>query len=321
VTPPAAPLVPVPSLSIQLVTFAAHDPGGWGVVLELARVADRAGVDRLVVSDHVVFGERLDEYGNPSSGGVAGGKQPTGPDGHWLEPLTFLSVVAGTTDRIRLGTAVLQAALRRPAVLAKQAATLDVLSGGRLDLGVGIGWQREEYEACGLDFTRRGSLLDHTLEVCRTLWTERVADIDDGVLRFERIHAMPKPLRDGGVPVWVSGRINERTLARIARFGVGWIPWGDHVADPGPGIEQIRRAFEQAGRDPGDLQVQGVLPIVRTGEAIDLDATMAGVAPLLGVGVTDFRFRWPLGADPGADAEVLGATVEAFREAVGRPPV
>ena len=108
------------------------------------------------MSDHVVFGERLEEYGRPEIGGQAGGKQPTGPDGHWLEPLTTLSVLAGMTSRIRLGTNILVAALRRPAVLAKSTATLDVLSGGRLDLGVGVGWQREEYEAAGLDFDGRG---------------------------------------------------------------------------------------------------------------------------------------------------------------------
>jgi alkanesulfonate monooxygenase SsuD/methylene tetrahydromethanopterin reductase-like flavin-dependent oxidoreductase (luciferase family) len=117
-------------LSIGVTSFAAEDPGTWEPLFRAARVADRAGVDRLVVSDHVVFGERLEEYGRPEIGGQAGGKQPTGPDGHWLEPLTTLSVLAGMTSRIRLGTNILVAALRRPAVLAKSTATLDVLSAG-----------------------------------------------------------------------------------------------------------------------------------------------------------------------------------------------
>ena len=126
-------------LSIGVTSFAAEDPGTWQPLFDAATVADEAGVDRLVVSDHVVFGERLEEYGRPEIGGQAGGKQPTGPDGLWLEPLTTLSVLAGMTSRIRLGTNILVAALRRPAVLAKSTATLDVLSGGRLDLGVGVG--------------------------------------------------------------------------------------------------------------------------------------------------------------------------------------
>ena len=147
-----------PRLSISLTTYAADDPGSWDHFVDRARAADAAGVDQAVVSDHVVFGENLEAYGRPELGGSEGGKQPTGPDGLWLEPLTALTFVAGVTNQIRLGTNILLAALRRPVVLAKTAATLDVLSGGRLDLGVGVGWQREEYDAAGLDFDGRGAL-------------------------------------------------------------------------------------------------------------------------------------------------------------------
>ena len=128
-----------PTLSVQAITFAAEDPGEWTNLLDRAVAADAAGVDRLVVSDHVAFGENLGAYADPTRGGTAGGRQPTGPDGHWLEPLTVLSHLAALTGRIRLGTGILLAALRRPVVLAKAAATLDVLSGGRLDFGVGVG--------------------------------------------------------------------------------------------------------------------------------------------------------------------------------------
>jgi probable F420-dependent oxidoreductase len=310
-----------PTLSIQLTNFAVDDPGGWEPLLERARLADRVGVDRVVVSDHVVFGEDLDAYGEPDTGGTTGGRQPTGPDGHWLEPLTVLTAVAATTDRVRLGTGILLAALRRPAVLAKQVATLDVLSGGRVDLGVGIGWQRAEYEACGLDFGRRGDLLDHTLEVCRTLWRDRVADHHDDHLAFTGIHAMPKPHRPGGVPIWVSGRINPRTVARLVRHGQGWIPWGEHVADPGPGIEVLRSALADAGRDPAELLVQGTLPVVGPpGGGLDLDATMAPVADLVAAGVTDLRLARRAHRDPDEEARVLTEVVAAFRSTVGRPP-
>lgn len=308
----------LPQLSIQVPNFA-EDPTSWEPVLELARMADAAGVDRIVVSDHVVYGERLDAYGEPSLGGTRGGRQPTGPDGHWLEPLTLLAVIAGQTEQVRLGTSILLAALRTPAVLAKQAATLDVLSGGRLDLGVGVGWQREEYEGCGLDFARRGELLDRCLAVCRLLWTERTASYDDGELRFERIHAMPKPIQPGGVPIWVSGRIHRRTVERVVRFGAGWIPWGDHVADPRPGIDVLRRALAEAGRDPDELQVQGTLPLVRgsSGE-VEVEATLAQVPSLVSGGITDLRVARRWGADPDEDRDLLGRLVPSFRAAVGR---
>src|SRR5437764_10396362 len=244
----ASPQTSEPQLSIHIWTFSAEDPGGWGHVLDQAVAADQAGVDRVVVSDHVVFGEHMDAYGRPESGGVEGGKQPTGPDGHWLEPLTTLSVLCGMTSRIRLGTNILIAALRRPVVLAKTAATLDVLSGGRLDLGVGVGWQREEYDAAGLDFDDRGRLLDESLAVCQTLWREPRAAFDGDDLRFEAIHMMPKPLRPGGVPIWVSGTVNPRVVRRVARFGSGWIPWGPAADDVVSGIRQMRDALAGAGR-------------------------------------------------------------------------
>jgi probable F420-dependent oxidoreductase len=299
---------------MHIANYAATDPGNWTALLDRARSADAAGVDRLVVSDHVVFGEHLEEYGRPEAGGVEGGKQPTGPDGLWLEPMTLLSVVAGLTTHARLGTGILLAALRRPVVLAKAAATLDVLSGGRLDLGVGVGWQREEYEAAGLDYGERGRLLDQTLAVCQTLWRDQSARFDGDGLRFEAIHCMPKPLQPGGVPIWVSGRLNDRVLDRIVRFGSGWIPWGDVARNPTEGLGRVRDALAAAGRDAAGFQVEGPLPAVRDGDgALDVPRTMEGVPALVAAGITDFRL--PRYA---TEPDQLGPIVTAFRAAVGR---
>ncbi|MCB0994942.1 MAG: TIGR03619 family F420-dependent LLM class oxidoreductase, partial [Acidimicrobiales bacterium] len=258
----SAPVVP-PQLSIGLRSFAAEDPGSWESLLGLAMAADRAGVDRAVVSDHVVYGENLEAYGRPELGGSEGGKQPTGPDGHWLEPLTTLSVVAGRTTNLRLGTNILLAALRRPVVLAKQLSTLDVLSNGRVDIGVGVGWQREEYEAAGLSFEGRGRLLDHSMEVCQLLWNETRASYSSPELEFENIHQMPKPRQPGGVPFWISGTVNARVARRLATFGSGWIPWGAAAADVATGIAQMRDAVAEAGRATWDLQVVGTLPVTK----------------------------------------------------------
>ena len=209
-------------LTVFLPTFAAEDPGSWDHVFDIARAADLTGIDRVVVSDHVVFGENLEAYSRPETGGVEGGRQPTGPDGHWLEPLTVLTAVAAQTNRVRLGTYILLAALRRPVVLAKQLATLDVISRGRVDLGVGIGWQREEYDAAGLDFRARGRLLDHTLEVCQTLWREQHASYQSPELGFEAIHSMPKPRparRCADLGEWSVQRAGGAT-ARPVRVGL-----------------------------------------------------------------------------------------------------
>jgi probable F420-dependent oxidoreductase len=224
--------------------------------------------------------------------------------------------LCGTTSRVRLCTNILIAALRRPVVLAKAAATLDVLSGGRLDLGVGIGWQREEYEAAGLDFGARGRQLDLTLEVCQTLWREPRSKVDLPGLAFDGIHMMPKPRQPGGVPIWVSGRLNDRVARRLARFGSGWIPWGEDAADLAVSIPQMREAVAAAGGEGRAMQVAGTLPTVRREDrGVDLGATMERVVPLVDAGVTDFRAYLPVPSGYDAAVEYLQGVADAFHTA------
>lgn len=303
-------------LSIGLRSFAADGPGpdGWDVLTTTARMVERAGVDRVVVSDHVAFGGHMDAYARPELGGRSGGRQPTGPDGHWLEPLTVLTWVAARTERLRLGTNILLAGLRPAVVLAKTAATLDVLSGGRLDLGVGVGWQREEYDAAGVDFARRGAVLDEALEVCHRLWTEAEVSHDGPALRFEGIHQMPKPLQPGGVPIWVSGTVNPRVARRLARFGRGWIPWGPAAADLPAAVPAMRAAVAEAGGD-ADFGVVGTLaPVHDEAGRLDPAATAAPAAGLVAAGVTDLRLPGAAlgGPDPEAAEPTLTALVEAL---------
>jgi probable F420-dependent oxidoreductase len=308
-----------PQLSMALMTFSDQDPGSWQHVIDRAKAADKAGIDRLVVSDHVVYGENLEAYARPELGGTEGGKQPVGPDGHWLEPLTTLGVVAGVTTNIRLGTNILLAALRRPVVLAKSLSTLDVLSNGRVDLGVGVGWQKEEYDAAGLSFEHRGRLLDHTLAVMQTLWREQRAEYQDDLLSFEKIHQMPKPKQAGGVPIWVSGTVNPRVIKRVARFGSGWIPWGHSAKELTTAIAQMREGVAAAGRDPSELQIVGNLPPVRGEDGkVDIQRSLDGVPALVDAGVTDVRAGLNIPNDAVAAEDYLSAVVQKFRSIVGR---
>jgi probable F420-dependent oxidoreductase len=303
-------------LSTSLPTFAAEDPGDWSHLVEFARAADQAGIDRLVMSDHIVFGEHLDAYSDPANGGSRGGRQPTGPDGSWLEPLATIAHLTAVATRARFATNILVAALRRPVVLAKTAATIDVLSGGRFDLGVGVGWQREEYEAAGLSFEGRGRLLNHTIEVCQTLWQNPTASYDSQELSFTNIHQMPKPTQPGGIPIWVSGTVNPRSMDRLARYGSGWIPWGDDAADIEVGITRMRAAVAERGRDPEGLGVVGTLRGVKddNGE-LDLAQTMEPVPKLHEAGVTDFRIALKPSRGEQAALDYLGEVVNAFRSA------
>lgn len=304
-----------PQVSIQLPTFMQDDPGSWQFLLDRARAADAAGLDRIVVSDHVAYGENLEAYGDPKNGGSAGGKQPTDADGQWLEPLTVLTTIGAITANIRVGTNILIAALRRPVVLAKTAATIDVLTGGRLDLGIGVGWQREEYVAAGLDFDTRGRQLDHTIEVCQLLWRERVATYGSPELQFEKIHQMPKPRQDGGVPIWVSGTVNKRSARRLATFGSGWIPWGADAGNLVESIPAMRAMVEAGGGDPDFGVVGNAMPVRDAEGAIDLAATFRGAAPMVEAGVTDVRVAGVPAAESYEDnLAIYQGIVKAFRD-------
>jgi probable F420-dependent oxidoreductase len=236
--------------------------------------------------------------------------------GAWLEPLTVLSVLAGRTGLVRLGTAILVAPLRRPAVLAKTLATLDVLSGGRLDVGLGIGWHRPEYAASGVEFAQRGALLDESLRICRLLWTEGPASYRSETTTFERVWCEPKPLQAGGPPIWLSGTLNRRNAARIVEHGSGWIPWAEDRSDLLGSVVRLRRLLEAQGRDPESVVVQGPLPaVVRPSGRLDARATVAPVAALVAGGVGDFIVRIPPHAEQSFDEVVAIELVERFREA------
>jgi probable F420-dependent oxidoreductase len=304
-------------LSTNLRTFSANEAGDWSHLAEFARAADDAGMDKLVMSDHVVFGENLEAYGDPSIGGSRGGKQPTGSDGAWLEPLATIAHLTAVTTRVRFATNILIAALRRPVVLAKMAATIDVLSGGRLDMGVGVGWQREEYEAAGLSFEGRGRLLNQTIAVCQELWKEQSASYGDDELSFSKIHQMPKPSQHGGIPIWVSGTVNDRTMDRLARYGSGWIPWGDDAADIEGGIRRMRSALADRGRESDGIGVVGNLGLIR-GEngTANLPQSMSAVSKLLDAGVTDFRIGLVAPSGQEAATNFMSDVVAAFRTAI-----
>jgi hypothetical protein len=184
---------------------------------------------------------------------------------------------------------------------------------------VGVGWQAAEYEAAGLDFSGRGPLLDQALEVCQALWSQPKASYSGDDLAFEGIHAMPKPVSGDGVPIWVSGTVNRRTARRLARFGMGWIPWGDDRADITGGITRMRSLLAEMGLGHDGFQVQGPVRMVQDSDGtVDLQSTMAGIPDLVESGVTDCRLALRLSPEPEEAADLLGRAVEAFRSAVGR---
>jgi probable F420-dependent oxidoreductase len=305
--------VATPQLSIGIPNFGAALAGnGWQQFFDVARAAEDAGIDRIVVVDHVVMGPHTDRY--------VWGRFPTPPDAPWLEPLTVLSYLAAITTRVRLATGILIAPMRGAAVLAKTAATLDVLSGGRLDLGVGTGWQREEYDAAGLDWSRRGQLLSDTLAACQVLWAGSPAAVDLPTVSFTETYCEPKPLQPGGVPLWVSGTLIPAVAERVVRWGSGWIPiMTATIDDVRSGTTALRKSFAEAGRDPASLQVRGALPVVRNEQKhVDLDASLDGVAELVDAGATDIHVPYQaICRDPGDASAVFADLVSGFRKRTG----
>jgi alkanesulfonate monooxygenase SsuD/methylene tetrahydromethanopterin reductase-like flavin-dependent oxidoreductase (luciferase family) len=156
--------------------------------------------------------------------------------------------------------------------------------------------------------------------VCQTLWTSDAASYESPALSFAAIHQMPKPLQPGGVPTWVSGTVNDRSMDRLARFGSGWIPWGEDAAELERGVGRLRRALAARGRDPDEVGIVGSLRAewdeVNGGRRLNVARTMAAVSRLRELGVTDFRIpasalRWRT-----ATQESLDEVVAVFRSAV-----
>jgi probable F420-dependent oxidoreductase len=306
-----------PQFGVRLITIGADNPARWRQVLDQARAAERAGLDRVLVSgDHVVFGEDLGAYGRPEVGGRPSVQLSTGSDAVFPDPVVSMAILCGVTERVRIMNSLMLAALRRPIVLAKAMATLDVMSGGRIDWSVGIGWQREEYEAAGLDFPRRGRLLDHTLEVCQTLWSQTRASYTSPELSFEAIHMNPKPVQPGGIPIWVSGSVSPGPMRRLARFGTGWNPWAADQENVKTAIPRMREAVAALGRDPAEIEVLGHLPLVagRDGQP-EIGPTIEGVGPLVAAGVTNVDAFLPVPTELAAAEDYLGKWMAAFREA------
>lgn len=301
-----------PRLIVGLSNY--HDflpPDGWEGLLDVAAAADAAGVDALSVVDHVALGGDL--------AGYPYGSFPGGAEAPWLEPLTTLAAIAGRTRRTRLMTGILIAPLRPPAVLAKTAATLDQLSGGRLDLGVGTGWLAKEYEAVGLDFGERGRLLDDALAICQALWSGRAVDWSSPRLRFEDVTCAPAPRQPGGVPLWVGGELHPRNLARIVRFAAGWIPSPPSGRDAvAAGAERLHEALRAAGRDPAGFRVRMSLPVVRDdARRPDLARSLAALPGLVAAGATDvFVPLAALTGDPAAAIDLFPNLVAGFRAAL-----
>src|SRR3989338_1225436 len=232
-------------------------------LVKLAEVVEAWRYSSIFLTDHVVIPLRTDSTYPYSPTGRIGDDWLLG----YLEPLTLMSYLAGETSRVKLGTSVLVIPYRNPVVTAKMLATLDVLSGGRIILGAGVGWFKEEFEALHAEpFERRGAVTDEYLHLMRACWTREPVDWQGAFYRMGQVSAMPKPRQKGGIPIWVGGH-TDAALRRAGEISDGWHPIGlrppamllpEEYRDK---VAIVRDWARKAGRDPKAITLSFRCPL------------------------------------------------------------
>jgi probable F420-dependent oxidoreductase len=211
--------------------------------------AEDCGCESVWTVEHVVV---ADDY-EPRYPYSADGRMPGRPDTVMPDPLEWLAYAAAITSTVRLGTAVVVVPLHAAATLAKRVATVDALSGGRVMLGVGIGWQKEEYAAVGVPYEGRGQRLEDSVGAMRALWRDELASHEGSTVRFTRVRSEPKPLA-GSVPIVIGGS-SDLAARRAGRIGDGWFPFVISPDDFAARAALVRDAAETAGRDPDAIEL------------------------------------------------------------------
>jgi probable F420-dependent oxidoreductase len=221
----------------------------------MAVLAEDAGFDGVMFSEHVALGPSANERGqmeNPREYALPGNQAPDTP---WPSSLVMLAAIAAATTRLRLAAAAIIAPLRHPILLAKDLATLDLLSEGRLTVLPTVSWHRDEYVALDVPYERRGALLDEHLLAWKLLWRDTPASFDGSHYRFRDVHLEPKPFRPDGPRLWFGGHtLHPRLLRRLIDHGHGFNPLGRPRPDE---LERLAAGMAEAGRDIAELELIG----------------------------------------------------------------
>lgn len=234
------------------LAFASSIATEHSRALELCQRAEAAGFESLWGGEHVILPSSIDSK-YPYT---ADGKIPADPETPIPDPLIWLAFAAAAAPSMRLGTCILIVPQRNPLVLAKELATLDRLSGGRVELGLGVGWMREEFDALGVPWERRGARNDEYIEAMRALWAGPHAEFHGDFVDFAPVTCSPRPIQDH-IPVLVGGD-SEAAIARAVRLADGYFP-GEGDAEQLRGlVDRVRRGAEEAGRDPDTIGINAM---------------------------------------------------------------
>ena len=269
------------------------DPRDLAGLVTLATAAEAAGADGVLLGEHVCMGANAAVKGLPANprDWLRDGNQ----DPRYAHPasLELLGAIASVTQTLRLLAVGLLAPLRHPLDMAKQLATLDLLSRGRLVVMPTTSWQQEEYAALGLDFHRRGEMLDEHLAVWEGAWREDGSSFDGRHYRFTDVFVEPKPWSATSPAVWIGGlRLNPRALRRVVRYAAGWFPTRPPSDED---LALLRRSLSAAGRSIDDLEMVmwlgGNTPFPDDVSTKPLEAALDAAAPHLARGVSTFALK------------------------------
>ena len=261
--------------------FGLHNfyDGDINSYIEIAQAAEEMGFHGVSLTDHVVMGKNLHKY--------PFGSFPLPSEAPWYEPLTVLTMIASHTKTLHLGTAVLIVPLRNPALLAKTAATIDMISKGRLELGVGMGWQAEEYHVAGVPFENRAEIFWETLEICKLLWAESPASHDGNVYQFEDIWCQPQPMQGADLPLLFGLKMTTKNAEKIAQIGHGWIPIKTDAEFISTGKDLLNKAFKEHNRNEAP-RIRGQLPTQIDSSGVpSLDLTLKELENSIAAGLTE----------------------------------
>jgi probable F420-dependent oxidoreductase len=267
------------------------EPNDLRGLVDLAVVAEQAGFDAVMLSEHLALGPSADEFGRPRNPRDYAAPGNQDPNMSWPSQIVMASAVAAATTRIRIVLGAIIAPLRHPVAMAKELATLDRLSQGRLVVQPTVSWHRDEYEALGVPFDRRGAILYEQLEALMALWGPSPASHRGEFFAFSNVFSEPKPVRNGRPAMWFGGqRMHRALLQRLVRFGDGFHPFGSPTEED---LAKLAAGLEAAGRSIDQLERVGGTraKFLGVNDVADLDSAMATFGDQLDAGYTTFCMK------------------------------
>ncbi len=226
---------------------------GLDQIIAVAQRAEALGIESVWTAEHVIVPVDMEsKYPYTETG-----KMPLDETADFFDPLVTLAAVAGATSTLKLGTGINILPQANPLLLAKQAASLDALSGGRLLLGLGLGWMREEFAAMGTPFERRGARFDDYLQAMRKVWSGEVVEHRSDFLDWSGFRSHPTPARKAALPVLIGGHAGK-ALQRAALYGDGWYPAIYSAAELAPLLQQLRATCADVGRNYADIEITAI---------------------------------------------------------------